>query len=842
MTTVLLCLLLVTVMCSSVPSAQAEEATIQDKTVSILNDLAGLNTTAYTSSAKPQQQDSFMTMPRQTADLILSSSQGQLRARCSFIDNRLHQIFITDVTGEVSLNSKAANIAEDAKDFLQRYQNYTTDAFYGNLQSMLDTVNFNQNASKTAGNVKLDVTAFSQSRTNFVWTYVDANGVKAPVKNVALTYQDGTLKCFTDNWQFYTVASAPAISKEQAVDYALNISAGYSLTATASSGENVTVSDFKVESVGEAALCYLNFHEAGSARDGDPFTLYPSWYVPLGFDRAYFGGVTGIYVRFWADTGEICDISPMVVRDAAVFTNESDVDVSSSDVPTQEPDAVLTAVPVVLVIIFGLVSFYFSGNKSRFYRLKCAQKLSLKLYAGLLCGLMLAGLVFTSAPRAQALSPGSAGSVIYASTHEQYNGTTFVNGTAPFNGYYFNGTHFVYYATYNEPSAAQNVTNMLKYLFDNADYDDTFNNYGPYTTRDYILWFTYNMERYYDNIAVFYFGHMHGNDSYWCGSGPYNSTFYESHVNASEIFGLTLGKTKFAWSWVCKSAISQTSGLPVAWSHGQLNDSYHCYIGFDGASPSLSAVSFNETAGLGMTFIPLFYYYALDQGMTVSNALNMASWDTFGECYDNSPLADGFKTYWPKQIGDPEKAAKTGWYSGFMRVYGNAYIKLLPQRYLSISCNSTQGYTSTSSGYYEHGTEVYVTAYAYAGYDFNHWILDGYSYYNENPIKVTMNGDRNLQAVFVDEDAGYWLTVDACGNYHPYLPAPVSIDGGAWTGVAGDSFWVPEGYHSVEVPQYGYYQGVYYQFYTFYGYSGENPLYILVDYDKEVNALYWGSY
>ena len=69
----------------------------------------------------------------------------------------------------------------------------------------------------------------------------------------------------------------------------------------------------------------------------------------------------------------------------------------------------------------------------------------------------------------------------------------------------------------------------------------------------------------------------------------------------------------------------------------------------------------------------------------------------------------------------------------------------------------------------------------------------GYS--TNNPAALSVSSDMNVTVYF--EEAYYWLTVDACGTYHSYLPAPVSIDDGEWTGVAGDSFWVPEGYHTV---------------------------------------------
>jgi hypothetical protein len=241
-----------------------------------------------------------LTLPRQTADLTLFSILGSFRARCSFVNDRLQQILITDGAGEVAVNSKADSLMGEVKDFLSRYQVYTQNNFYGSLNSMLGGVSANDNVSKISGNVKLDVTVYNEGRFDFVWTYVDVAGVEAPVKNVALSFENGGLKCFTDNWQFYTVAESPVISREQAVELALNVSDSFALTSVDSDGANFTFSDFKVASVGDPAIVYLNFRDANSARTNDPFTLYPSWYVPLGFDKVYLEDATGLYVRLWA--------------------------------------------------------------------------------------------------------------------------------------------------------------------------------------------------------------------------------------------------------------------------------------------------------------------------------------------------------------------------------------------------------------------------------------------------------------------------------------------------------------------------------------------------------------
>jgi hypothetical protein len=320
--TVLVAILLLTsITCSFAPTTQAAQENIQEKSVLALNSLANIDTDNYYLSTK-QQQDFFLNMLRQTVELTLTG-EDNLRVSCSFVDERLQQIFVADRGAEKTVLAKADSAVDAAKDFMQRYQTYTKDSFYGNLNSMLNTVNAGENVSKVTGNVKLDVNLRGQDCLDFVWTYVDAGGVEAPAKNVILTYEYGDLKCFVDNWQLYTVAGTPTINEKQAVEFALNVSAGFSLSAVDSNGENVTISGFKVASVGEPALVYLNFHEVESARANDPFVLFPCWYVPLGFDKAYFGDITGLYVRLWADTGEISDISLMTVSDASSFSEPS---------------------------------------------------------------------------------------------------------------------------------------------------------------------------------------------------------------------------------------------------------------------------------------------------------------------------------------------------------------------------------------------------------------------------------------------------------------------------------------------------------------------------------------
>jgi hypothetical protein len=119
---------------------------------------------------------------------------------------------------------------------------------------------------------------------------------------------------FLNQWPLFNIGGNPEISAEEATAIAVEASKTYSYEGTTDNGtETVTGFDIAPESLGHETLSYVNFPDPDTARDGDPFTLYPSWYVPIGFNKSYPNGVTGITVTVWADTGEISTINPMVV-------------------------------------------------------------------------------------------------------------------------------------------------------------------------------------------------------------------------------------------------------------------------------------------------------------------------------------------------------------------------------------------------------------------------------------------------------------------------------------------------------------------------------------------------
>ncbi len=881
-----------------IPCVHAAEPTTAEKSLEILASVADFDMTEYTPRLTAQDQNSHLTLPQEETDFTLTSSQGKLRARLSFTNGHLRKIYVSDVSGELSLNQPTADVVGSAEGFLERYQSYTGASLYGELKAMLGSVTTDKNVTKTDKNVQLEVSVIGEVLVDFKWTYVDANGVPAPAKNVILSYRDGVLKCFLDNWQLYQVAGVPSLSDETAVSEAMKSLEDYTFDVVDADEGNVTVSGFKVASVGNLSLCYLNYQDASAARGGDPFTLYPSWYVPLGFDKAYPGCVTGVYVRVWADTGEVSSVSPMVYGMAASVEESG-----SGEVQEQ---AIVLSVPIAAAAGFCLIVFCFGTRRLRFVRFNSVSKRS-RLGAALLCALLSSGLFFAAIPTAQAVFPGSAASAIHASTYHQ---------------------------VYDEKVGANTMSLELEDLFEN-EYYATGRYYDAFCTGNNVLNVAYDMDRNYDKVAVFYFGHKEAKNSYWC---P------DNNVSAAEIAAVTTGTTFFAWSWVCDSASEwpETDGLPVAWTQAanMSNDSYvdpddggHCYFGFDGASPMINNYTgycFKGTYAAGMDFICDFYAYTLTYEYSINDALNEASLDEFFDTYEDSPLHDGFETWWPGGEGPPP-----GWYEGWMRTYGNGDLHLytsarmnvaawfnFPQGwlegdvdvyidgqyagntcysahlktaleepgnhtvevpfwdsgfpfkcfygysdgvnpitvcveedstmyleacYVPVYCLSisagTGGYTTPSGDqYYYYGTYAAVTAYENSSYDFSHWQLD-YQYAGSNPtINVSMTQDHILQAVFVQEPCD--LTVNVLNQYSETGYVPLYIDD-QYVGTTGYTYPVTAGNHKiyVESPFFG---GSAYHFFQHYYYDStynyDNPMTIPINQDKTITAYYYSAY
>lgn len=285
----------------------------QQKSLSLLSDVFGFNLTSYIKMLISDKNESYLGSSQENVVYTLVSNQGSFRVISSIIGNHLHQIYICDSPRTISLNRQVSNGLEMTRTILQSYQRTTGNSFYGSLYDILNGLTPNQNITKSLNNINLQVTTSDQGTTSFTWTYVDTNGVSAPIKNVYISYDNGVLHSFVDNWQLYNIAEAPKISAQDATAIALSAAQNYSYTVSSDNGTvTSSISNMKIVGIGDLGLSYLNYQNVTDSRSNDPFTLYPCYCIPVHFDKVYPGGVTEVTVRVWADSGIVNNIAPTI--------------------------------------------------------------------------------------------------------------------------------------------------------------------------------------------------------------------------------------------------------------------------------------------------------------------------------------------------------------------------------------------------------------------------------------------------------------------------------------------------------------------------------------------------
>jgi hypothetical protein len=659
---------------SLLPAAHAAEPSLQAKSISFLSDVVGVKTDTYTITRSTLQADKIVDAPSKVADLRFSSAGSSFRVTCSYVKDTLALFYLSDIDGNLKLEQPAANTVDAAKSLLSSYQQETGDTDYGKFAQMLNTVIEGEKVSKVAGDVKLEVSNTQQNTINYMWTYIDQNGVPAERKNVCLTYEYGTLKALYNNWPLYSIAQTEnKLSAKDAVEIAMETAQNYSYTIINQNGTQQTIScsgfNISPKSYERAKLIYVNSVNQEYARGGDTYKMYLAWCVPLGFESLYPGDVSGLTVILWADTGRVCSVSQMITEGELASSLVKDVAASNATTveqpastgqplqptveepilqPSQIP-GVSAAAGMVFVSLGSCKMVGADGKKRRFSNAR----------AIMFCTLILLSALFfinTKVPTASAVSSGS-NSRIYS---------------VPNAIGYYNAT-----ANSNEANAATDICSYIEDMCNIYGYSGRTNNSVAYQ-QDVLNMASYD-EEHYDGTMVFHIGHVDGNSR--DGDNPYkdNSNSSLNDIAPCDVSQHTdLGKHFFVFLWVCSEAPAQgvapnATSMAAAWLHrygdqsldadgfGANHDSSNqCYISFFGYSPMVSDYV-NTTngiyypfAGFGSSFpcgdfIRYFYNYALSYSLSVSDALDHASWQYFGCPYTQTILNTGYNCWLPAQ-------------------------------------------------------------------------------------------------------------------------------------------------------------------------------------------------
>jgi hypothetical protein len=167
--TILLFMLLLSAMHSFMPTAHASEPTIMEKGVSILSSVAGIDMAKYnvTSKEAPPYQY-FDVFSEDNMRCTLESYSSKIDVLCTLAKGKLHILHVLETEGSPSMTKQAQGIAAMAKSFLNDYAGFSGSSLYSDLSLMLNDVEAGKNSTATLGNVKLQVTATSNSRAFLV--------------------------------------------------------------------------------------------------------------------------------------------------------------------------------------------------------------------------------------------------------------------------------------------------------------------------------------------------------------------------------------------------------------------------------------------------------------------------------------------------------------------------------------------------------------------------------------------------------------------------------------------------------------------------------------------------
>jgi len=704
----------------SIPDLNMTTSAIEKKGLPILNNVLSLDIAKYTTTSKEGPQDSYLdVLPQENVHYTLESDSSKLDMLCTFTNGNLRMLnvlesegapfltkFITKPVQFGNVTLQVVDLVETAKGFLNDYQSYSEKSFYGELGSMLENVDAKENMTKTAGNVKLEVTK-SEDSTVFRWLYT-ANGIDAPSKCVVLGYKNGFFKYFIDNWDLYKIGSTSVnISEQEAIDIAMERARAFSWNM-GSGNDMVKISGFTVANamIWENVFC-SNIY-ADKARSEDPLMLYPVRHVWVSLDKFCPGNVYGFNVYVWADTGEVCAVNERVSTldppaDLVATTDDFTVESLSDSVPIDEAKSNSLslrwiALPAFVAVILGTVPVWLLLSKKQ----KLPKRRVFKVGEVLLCLLIFSILLLpisavSAYPTRRALIWGS-------------ESAGAIDEEVP-------GSFDHWRKTEDEVTRQQGVCNALENYFGDDHYD--VDNYqGGNSTKSMILANITDAETNFSKVAVVDFDHGVIRDDYSKDEGTPHYMFEDNTgtivgeypgedapqngVYDMDIYKNKTGedKTFFAFINTCLSANltyqdyngGNVQGMPYAWTlryvgpqegpganlsingYTDPDNSAFCYLGFPWGSAALDQ-TITGIAPIYATWLEKFFWYALSFDISVNDALDEASLYNFEELFGDTDLATNFGAIWPMWNN------VTGWedppyYGCSLVVYGNGNIRL----------------------------------------------------------------------------------------------------------------------------------------------------------------------
>ncbi|MFA5571582.1 MAG: hypothetical protein GX799_11610 [Crenarchaeota archaeon] len=698
---------------------------IQQQSFNALNTIFGLDMEKYSIEAKAYPKDNMSVtylnlVSQENIAYSLTSENSKLTVQYTYGNNKLQMIQVLGREGTPNLIKAEASIdhVENAKKFLNSYQNYTNNKLFGNLISTLSNVDMGKNITKVTGDIALEMISFDDY-TNFKWYYT-ANGVEAPyTKYVTLGFEGDFLAAFVDNWQFFNIGSTNVnLSEEEAITIAIDAARNYAHTLKL---DDYAFNEINVNqtNICWASLLFDHSLNASKPRSADALELYPTWKIGVVLDK-WYGSLYGIEVDIWADTREVRGVhEAWSTVPAPEGVPTADINVTKKETNQQQ----ITEVSYSLILWVALMTIVMSTAttsilvyKKKQIRLESIMKAGHSKTLGiLLCILtlsiaLLAPLSPVSAWSKTGIVWGSESSGAdqpgYASPNDNwrksYNERVYQRDTSVYLTNWFQEGGFYAYNHQGHRNPGSTKTQIL---------NNDINLKTADSSRVAFVTFDHGVGNYINGQLHFMFedqtgtgiGSDYPNNYYW---DPSHGIYDEEIYNA--IDDCDRGKTTLAFINTCLSASltnpvtgdpyqgynnGRALGIPYAFTHREVkpwdtitnidvqmsndgfshpDDGSQVFIGFPRGSASLEqGIPYGGGGGNPYYWwVVSFFYHAVALDESVIEALNAASNQFIGGPFLSTPLHTGFAPIWWNMYVPPE------WSTSTLEIYGNGRIHL----------------------------------------------------------------------------------------------------------------------------------------------------------------------
>jgi hypothetical protein len=226
-------------------------------------------------------------------DIHLNKITVDLRFRNNHLSR--YDLHMTEST-PIFAQPQPGDVLQNAKFTLARYRAYSGDDYLSKMAALLETVDrIENNKVVVEGNYKLII--YTDAGTVlFQWSHIE-NGIDFQTKGLQMVFQNNILTTLIDGYFQYTVGNTNlVVSEEKAIEMAKNHvkTLTYNIEGQPVSGFTVQNEPLSVQQVP---------HTRGNA-----VALFPYWFVELGLNQIYAGGINVVTVGIYADTGQIADV------------------------------------------------------------------------------------------------------------------------------------------------------------------------------------------------------------------------------------------------------------------------------------------------------------------------------------------------------------------------------------------------------------------------------------------------------------------------------------------------------------------------------------------------------